>query len=747
VRNAILFFAIVLGLLPIAARAETYRFQLGGWSMSSQTGQFNQNPWSTDLGLALETPTTIWEPIHLATNDTLYFVGFCPRDNVDSTFNYGVSVQDLTIPTSAASQSFTMTAHLHDSAEYIFPVFENAWDSFAIDPGQTYTIPLPNGSSVTVQQNNMGWLTMHGDSGSDITWSGHILTLHAVPAPGLNGVSPGTVQAGVSNGLTINGSNLYPGYTHVVMSASNYAWGLDDTLQGGNLAPSFNIPSDYCDDYVHVQLYNLGPGATRSAVINVPCLPSTPTLSSTSNNIVTSSGEQILTVNGSNFAPCLHGLINSSAGVQADYLSSSQCLVHIPAWAAACPGTFIVQVYNQNGTGTETSNAALVSVAPAPCSLSSIASSVPVNSTGNTVTVYGTNYNQCVTAYVNGEACTTTFLSTGAINIAVPDDQITSIGQVPVWVSVPGQGNTNVIYLNVVGPAPTVTSIAPTSVMLNSTGNTIDVYGANYYAGGISTVQFDGNPLTTTFVDSGHLQGAVPDSFCVAGASHTITVFNSGLYGGGSNGATYNVNNPAPTLTSLSIASFPVGRASQTITITGTGFLAGAVVNLDATPAGPTDTITPTTVTPTSVVFTAPAADIAAVGTVKISVSNPTPTVGPSNTLTFSLTALPANVTASVTVVTTSGPTYNPISGLWSITRKITNTGGVTITGPIQLVYNSITPGAVMTNATGTVFGNPYKTATPGNLAPAASVSVTAGFSWPGPGGFTFTNTVYAGNF
>jgi hypothetical protein len=294
---------------------------------------------------------------------------------------------------------------------------------------------------------------------------------------------------------------------------------------------------------------------------------------------------------------------------------------------------------------------------------------------------------------------------------------------------------------------PVISSISPVSVVVGSTGNVITVTGHLFEPGGVSTVRMDGVDVATTYIDSDHLQATVPNSYCVVAHAFTVAVYNTGPNGGLSNAATYSVTNPAPAITLLSTTSIPIGRMGLSLTITGTGFLAGATVTVDASPSGPVDILIPASLTSTSILVGVPGNDIAAVGTVKVTVSNPAPTAGPSNILTFTLTPLPPNVTGSVSITNVSGPTYNAISGLWTVVKKITNTSGAVITGPIQLVYSSLTPGTTMTNASGIVFDTPFKTALAGNLAAGASVNVTGTFTWPGPGVFTFTNSVYKGTF
>src|SRR6202012_2052394 len=113
--------------------------------------------------------------------------------------------------------------------------------------------------------------------------------------------------------------------------------------------------------------------------------------------------------------------------------------------------------------------------------------------------------------------------------------------------------------------------------------------------------------------------------------------------GGGTSGnLSFSINAAsAPTLTSLAPTSATAGGAAFTLTLTGTGFVAGATVNFGANPA-----ITPSSVTGTQIVATIPPADIAAAGTVNVTVTNPAGG-GTSNTQTFAVNN-PAPTAASL---------------------------------------------------------------------------------------------------
>ena len=94
---------------------------------------------------------------------------------------------------------------------------------------------------------------------------------------------------------------------------------------------------------------------------------------------------------------------------------------------------------------------------------------------------------------------------------------------------------------------------------------------------------------------------------------------------------TLTVNNPIPAITVLNPGNISAGVATFTLNITGTNFVSGTVVRWNGQPRE-TKFVSSTLVT-----ATIPAADIVAVGTSQITVINPSPGGGESNSLSFNI--------------------------------------------------------------------------------------------------------------
>jgi hypothetical protein len=101
--------------------------------------------------------------------------------------------------------------------------------------------------------------------------------------------------------------------------------------------------------------------------------------------------------------------------------------------------------------------------------------------------------------------------------------------------------------------------------------------------------------------------------------------------------------NPVPVLTSITPAQVVAGAAAFTVTLNGSGFVAGSVVDWNGT------ALATTVVSGTQLTATVPASDIATAGTAQITVTSPTPGGGTSSAQTFTIQAAVPGATISPT--------------------------------------------------------------------------------------------------
>jgi hypothetical protein len=205
--------------------------------------------------------------------------------------------------------------------------------------------------------------------------------------------------------------------------------------------------------------------------------------------------------------------------------------------------------------------------------------------------------------------------------------------------------------LSVVNPAPTISSLSPPSAGAGGPAFTLTVNGSGFVCG--STVKFNGNARTTTFVSPTQVTAAIPASDIVNTGSYNVTVTNAAPGGGTSNAAVFTVNNSIPTITSISPSSATAGGPAFSLTVNGTNFVSGSTVSFNG------NARTTAFVSATQLTAAILAGDIATAGTYDVIVTNPSPGGGTSNAATFTVNnPVPTITTISPSSATAGGPAF-----------------------------------------------------------------------------------------
>jgi hypothetical protein len=256
-------------------------------------------------------------------------------------------------------------------------------------------------------------------------------------------------------------------------------------------------------------------------------------------------------------------------------------------------------------------------------------SSVPAGS-AQTITLTGTNFFSDSQAQFNGSNRPTTFASATQLSVQLSSADLQA-GQQSLTVanSEGGGWTSNPLALTVTATIPTLTAISPTSATAGSGPVTVTATGANFVS--TSVVQVNGANRSTTVVSGTQLTAVIPASDLAVGALLSITVFTPGPSGGTSSAVTFTVNNPVPSISSVSPNPVVALGGSFTLTVNGSGFVNGSLVQVNGSPR-------PTTfVSATQVTAQIPNNDILSVGQRTITVFNPTPGGGTSNSATLTV--------------------------------------------------------------------------------------------------------------
>jgi uncharacterized protein (TIGR03437 family) len=399
---------------------------------------------------------------------------------------------------------------------------------------------------------------------------------------------------------------------------------------------------------------------------------------------------------------------------------------------------------------------------PVPVLNSLNPASATAGSSGITLTVNGSNFAGNSEVRWNNSPRTTTFVSATQLTATIPSSDLVAAGTATVTVvsPAPGGGTSNSLTFTINNPAPTITSLSPNAVTAGGTAFTLTVNGSGFVNG--STVQWNGSPRTTTFGSATQLTAAIPASDIATAGTANVTVNSPAPGGGTSAAATFTINNPTPSITTLNPNSATTGGAAFTLTVNGSGFVNGSTVRWNGSAR------TTTFGSATQLTAAIPATDIASNGSAIVTVVNPAPGGGTSNSASFTInqsqnpvptitTLNPSSATAggAAFTLTINGTNFINDSTVWwnggfrtttfvsatQLTAAIPATD-IATAGTASVTVTNPAPGGGTTAAATFTINNPAPTLT--SLNPNSAAAGGAAFTLTLNGsGFVNSSTVW----
>jgi len=402
-------------------------------------------------------------------------------------------------------------------------------------------------------------------------------------------------------------------------------------------------------------------GVSNALTLLVTQAPSPAVTGITPSSVYAASPAFTLQVNGSGF--------NSYSDVEIDGTgytpsseSSNSISVTVPASVVAVVGTHTVKVNNFAVGGLSASSATLTATATPTPTLSSISpTQVLAGTTSLVITLTGTNFYTQSGVSFNGNllpASAVTYNSSNPNQLlaAIPDAYITTASTgsgYPVEVVNPGQagidgGTTLPQYLQVfANGVPVILSFTPSSVLMGSGDTVITINGTNFNP--FSAVTFNGSVaviIPPTTPSSTVLQATLPAADAVNSGFVAVQVINQAPNGGTAS-ANLPIAQPLPQITAPLVPSPYLLGTSGPLVINGSGFTTSSTVTLTGLPASSSITIVPTLNSPTQLQIAIPGNLPANNGTIGVTVTNPTPLGGTSNSVPLTLD-YPAPVLTSI---------------------------------------------------------------------------------------------------
>ena len=389
-----------------------------------------------------------------------------------------------------------------------------------------------------------------------------------------------------------------------------------------------------------ITVYNPSTG-TVSNSLNFTVNNPAPTLSSISPTSKTA-GEAAftLTVNGSNFVFGSVVHFNGSARTTS-FFGANQLMAQISAADIQTAGSFPITVVNAGpGGGTSGQINLVVNSAPLPVLNSISPTTKTVGDVAFSLTVNGQNFVGSSVVRFNGSDRTTTFVNSNQLTAQISAADMQAAGSYPITVFTPSVGTSSAINLTVNNPVPAISTISPSAKNAGEAAFTLTVNGSNFINGSI--VRLNGNDRTTAFVNSTQLTAQISAADIQTAGSYPVTVFNGGPGGGTSNAINLTVNpvvipNPTPSLTSLSPSNKQANSGAFTLTVNGSNFVASSEVRWNG------QARVTTFVNATQLTAQINASDITASGSAAVTVFNPAPGGGLSNSLTFTIDQAPTS--------------------------------------------------------------------------------------------------------
>lgn len=362
----------------------------------------------------------------------------------------------------------------------------------------------------------------------------------------------------------------------------------------------------------------------------------TPAISALSpSTALAGASDTMVTVTGTGFIRTSTAQWNGSNRATT-FVSSTQLQVVLSAADLATAGTGQITVVNP-APGGGTSTAASFAINNPEPQISAISPTTATTlDSGSTVTITGTGFISTSAVTWNGAAHVATYVSATELQLTLQASDVATVGSVQIAVvnPAPGGGASVAVQLAITGPVPTLTSVSPASIFVNSPDTLVTIQGSGFIAG--VTVQVNGTDLTPTTFDPSDIYCTFPASTFTSTGTLSVTATNPGS--AASNALTITVEpNPVPVLSSITPNSSAVG-AGVTLTAYGSNFTPTSMVEWNGSPL-------PTTFeSGAQLTAEIPASDLESLGNASVTVFNPAPGGGLSSALTFTTYLnIPAN--------------------------------------------------------------------------------------------------------
>ena len=494
-----------------------------------------------------------------------------------------------------------------------------------------------------------------------------LTVLNPAPGGGLSNVLPVTVEnrvpvisrivpevVGVSSvGLTlsIDGEYFVRGVYGEVDGAIRPTTYISPTrltlqLQPGDLSRSANLT-------IRIVAPPPGGGASNERTLSVrPPNPLPRLLQISPTTVEAESDGFTLTVTGSNFVEDSSVMINGTR-LPTVFRSATELTAEVAREKIPRPGTALIAVTNPTPGGGN-SNSALLTITvprnPVPVVTSLSPSTILAGSARTSVTVRGSGFVESSVVQVNGLAQATTYRQRSELVVEVPAELLVAADELAIRVvnPAPGGGTSAAAPLVIVNPVPVLARLAPAWLVEGSPSQTLTLVGSGLTPD--SRVLVDGLPRSIQYQSPTQVTTQLSATELAQARTFTVEIRNPTPGGGTSNRLTLEVRrpNPLPRIQAIRPAEVPVGSPTFLLVVEGTRFISDSVIQINR------QSKRTEFVSDSVLVTEVQATEVERAGELLVTVQNPAPGGGDSNTIALQvvyptprLTSItPASVTA-----------------------------------------------------------------------------------------------------
>lgn len=346
------------------------------------------------------------------------------------------------------------------------------------------------------------------------------------------------------------------------------------------------------------------------------------------------SGAFTLAVTGSGFSPQSVVLWNGTS-LTTTYVSATQLTAAVPAALAASAGAFTITVTNPGGQSSSGTGGSVNVQNPVPVITSLSPQYIAPGSPAADVTITGSGFVQSAIASFAGSSRPTAYVSPTQLTMSLTAADVATPGQGDITVTnpSPGGGTSAPIALKVAIPPPSITSLSPASVLVGSPDTQVTIHGTGFSDN--PTVLVGALPLKVSSPSSTSLTVTIPASSFGFASPLGITVRNQDWQSSRFN---LPILNPVPQILSLSRSAVTAGGPAFLLNIAGTGILTNGGLSRTEVDLNGT-AIASSSLHPGTIAVQISGADIAKVGKLTFSLTNPGPGGGSSATATIDVIA------------------------------------------------------------------------------------------------------------